>query len=285
MFYFCSVDTEIDQLAQMRQIAFDLGMSFGQAAMAEADLDRKLTLFDAYCRSFSSMRLAISLKMRIQREARMTGRDRPRPEVERDEAVEAPETERTERLEELERERDRDTERVSLPILLRTLGRVADDAETLLPGAAQLPTLRELLVRVKAQPAPEHARPGRAATGAQPLANPPLRRSRHPDPFTATAARPARPPGPPAPPIHRPSTALAPRPARSALISNHGFHGFHGLVERARRTARLGCSSVQSVQSVVQSDRARGAARPAPPRISATPIAARPGNIPPAPAL
>jgi len=196
MFYFCSVDTEIDQLARMRQIAFDLGMSFGQAAMAEADLDRKLTLFDAYCRSFSSMRLAISLKMRIEREARMTGRDRPRPEVERDEAVEAPETERTERLEELERERDRDTERVSLPILLRTLGRVADDAETLLPGAAQLPTLRELLARVKAEPA--QSTPAQAA---RPQAPSPLRTRLSGG--TATLTMPPPPPGLPGLPPRR----------------------------------------------------------------------------------
>lgn len=146
------MSAEISQLDQMREVAFGLGMGFGQAAMAEDDLDRRLILFDAFHRGFASVRLSIALKMRLDREARRPVGERDEPEIERDERPEPLEIERPERFD--ERERDRETERVSLPILLRTLGRVADDAETLLPQAAELPTLRELLARVKAQPAP-----------------------------------------------------------------------------------------------------------------------------------
>ena len=174
----------------MRQIAFDLGMAFGQAAMAEDDLDRKLTLFDAYHRSFSSVRLSIALKMRIEREARMSLRDRPRPEIERDEAPEPLESERPERFDDRERERDR--ERVSLPILLRTLGRVADDAETLLPGAAQLPTLREILARVKAEPAAASPLRARLSGGTATLTL-----TRPPGPLSLRSVPPRRSTGPP----------------------------------------------------------------------------------------
>lgn len=157
------MDAELSQLAEMRQVAFDLGMAFGAAAKAEDDLDRKLVLLDAFHRSFASVRLSIALRMRIEREAR-----RPAAEAERPEGVERPEPldaeERPERPDhDDERDREREGERVSLPILLRTLGRVADDAGTLLPQAAELPTLRELLARVKdGAPAPSQpqAQPG-----------------------------------------------------------------------------------------------------------------------------
>lgn len=137
------------QLEQMREVAFRLGMSFGEAAMAEEDIDRKLVLFDAYHRSFASVRLSIALAMRLDREAREPARERREAETERAEAPDR--AERAERYD--ERDRDREAERASFPLLLRTLGRVADDAQALLPHAAELPTLRELLDNVKARPA------------------------------------------------------------------------------------------------------------------------------------
>ena len=150
---------EAAQLDQMREVAFRLGMSFGQAALAEDDLDRKLTLFDAYNRSFASVRLSIALKMRLDRDASQSrriereGLETERFDIERPEAPERREQlERAERYD--ERDRDRETERASFPILLRTLGRVADDAQALLPQAAELPALRELLDRMKARPDP-----------------------------------------------------------------------------------------------------------------------------------
>lgn len=166
MFYFCSMKAELSQLAEMRQVAFDLGMVFGRAAQAEDDLDRKLALMDAYLRSFASVRLSIALKMRLEREVGRPAAVEARPEAPE---TERPETERPEPLERPERyderDRDRDTERVSLPILLRTLSHVADDAERLTPQAAELPTLRELLDRVKAPAEPRPAAVPRPAAG------------------------------------------------------------------------------------------------------------------------
>ncbi len=154
MFYFCSMEAEATQLDDMRNAAHALGVAFANAAQAEDDLDRKLTLFDAFQRSFTSVRLSIALALRLQQDARRTGPI----EAERAE-TEQLETEPTERPErEDERDRDREAERATFPLLLRTLGRVAGDAEALLPEVAELPTLRELLHRVVAQPAPP-ARP------------------------------------------------------------------------------------------------------------------------------
>ncbi|WP_430425199.1 hypothetical protein [Phenylobacterium sp.] len=151
------MNAETRQLEDMRQAAFGLGMSFAEAAQVEDDLDRKLRLFDAYSRSFASVRLSIALAMRLRQEARLALRaDAPQTEIEREvERDERPEpsdcAQRPERYD--ERDRDRETERASLPLLLRTLEQVADDARALTPQAAELPTLHELLDRVRAQPA------------------------------------------------------------------------------------------------------------------------------------
>jgi hypothetical protein len=144
------MEAETAQLDDLRNAAHALGMAFARAAEAESDLDRKLSFFDAFHRSFASVRLSIALALRLKREAHRPARietERPEPlDVERAEAPERPE-----RYD--ERDRDREAERASFPLLLRTLGRVADDAQALLPQAAELPTLRELLDRVGAQPA------------------------------------------------------------------------------------------------------------------------------------
>ena len=161
MFYVCSMTAATRQLDDMREAAYGLGMGFAQAAQVEDDLDRKLALFDAFHRGFASVRLAIALAMRMRREAQLpvpTDTERAEREVERAEALERPDhLERPERYD--ERDRDRETERVSLPLLLRTLERVADDAQALIPQAAELPNLRELLDRVRAQPAPATSSP------------------------------------------------------------------------------------------------------------------------------
>ena len=170
--------TDTRQLDDMREAAYGLGMAFARAAEAEGDLDRKLQLFDAFHRSFASVRLSIALAMRLRREAQAPARVETERDEERDEAPELSDApERAERYD----ERDREVERVSLPILLRTLGRVADDAQALMPQAAELPTLRELLDRVRAQPSPtapaQAASPLRArlsgGTAALTLAHPP----------------------------------------------------------------------------------------------------------------
>jgi hypothetical protein len=147
--------TDTRQLDDMREAAYGLGMAFARAAEAEGDLDRKLQLFDAFHRSFASVRLSIALAMRLRREAQAPARvetERDERDEERDEALERSDApERAERYD--ERDRDRESERASLPLLLRTLERVADDAQALMPQAAELPTLRELLDRVRAEPA------------------------------------------------------------------------------------------------------------------------------------
>ena len=145
--------SEIDpslQLAEMRAVAFRLGMAFGQEAERADGFDRKMALFDAFHRCFASVRLAIALDLRLKKtsaQAVYAERETERAEpLERD----PPEHDGPERYD--ERDRDRETERATLPILLRTLERVATDAETLLRvPPAELPTLRELLARVKAQ--------------------------------------------------------------------------------------------------------------------------------------
>ena len=162
MFYFCSTEAEAAQLDEMRNAAHALGMAFAQAGQAEDDLDRKLILFDAFHRSFASVRLSIALALRLKREAHMPARiETERPETEPLDVERAEAPERPERYD--ERDRDREAERASFPLLLRTLSQVADDAHALLPQAAELPTLRELLDRVGAQP---------AAAAAQPVATP-----------------------------------------------------------------------------------------------------------------
>lgn len=198
MFYFCSMHDEAAQLDQMREVAFRLGMSLGQAALGEDDIDRKLTLLGAFHRSFAAVRLSIALKMRLAREARTAPHaeaeraESDEPEAERLETEPAEPPERPERFD--ERDRDRETERASFPLLLSTLRRVARDAETLQPQAAELPALRELLDRVGAQPAP-------AARPASPLRE---RLSGGTAALTLTAPPRPRPSGLPGLPRHRP---------------------------------------------------------------------------------
>ena len=156
--------TDTRQLDDMREAAYGLGMVFARAAEAEGDLDRKLQLFDAFQRGFASVRLSIALAMRLRREAQAPARVEIERDGERDEALERSDApERPERYD--ERDRDRESERASLPLLLRTLERVADDAQALMPQAAELPTLREILDRVRAQPAqPSPKAPAQAAS-------------------------------------------------------------------------------------------------------------------------
>jgi hypothetical protein len=156
------MQAETVHLDEMRAAAHAQGMAFARAAQAEDDLDRKLTLFDAFHRSFASVRLSIALALRLKREAHRPARiETERPETEPLDVERAEAPERPERYD--ERDRDRQAERASFPLLLRTLSHVADDAQALLPRAAELPTLRELLDRVGAQP---------AAAAPQPVATP-----------------------------------------------------------------------------------------------------------------
>lgn len=184
MFYICSMsdaDPRSLQLDELTQVAYRLGKVFGQAAEQAETHERRMAFFDAFDRAFFSFRVGIALQLRLRRGAAAPGQR----EVERPETLEREPTERPERYD--ERDRDRDVERASFPVLLRTLEGVAD-AAALLPGPppAELPTLRELLARVASNPAsaPANVRPQAAlrarltgsAAGVT-LALPPTRRT------------------------------------------------------------------------------------------------------------
>lgn len=148
-------DEALSQLSDLRGCAYRLGVAFGAAAEQAETHDRKMEFFHAFDRCFFSVRVAVALGMRLRREAASTvGAER---QVERDESVEQEPSEgsdasgRPERYD--ERDREREVERASFPLLLRTLQGVAADAAPLLgPPPAELLTLRELLAKVTAGP-------------------------------------------------------------------------------------------------------------------------------------
>lgn len=137
-------------LERMAAIAARLGEAFGREAEAAQTHERRIELFHLFDRCFFSVRVSIALQLRLRREAgTLAEREADPPEVlEREPADRDDAHDRPERFD--ERDRDRETERADLPILLRTLEGVCDAAEALPgPRPAELPTLRELLVQVK----------------------------------------------------------------------------------------------------------------------------------------
>jgi hypothetical protein len=202
MFYLCSDMTSplspSVQLAEMRDCAYRLGMALGAAAEAETDWRRKLELIGLFDRSFFSVRVAIGLELRLARPARSGLADTEREEA--DERSEPLETEAAERPEAwTERDRDRESERASLPLLLATLRGVAADAAALPgPEPAELPALRDLLARVEDRPAPLPA-PNAPGGGARAV---PLRTRLAGSSTLALAVRPS-PPSAPTLPLRR----------------------------------------------------------------------------------
>ena len=146
-------DPRCRQLSDMADCAYRLGMAFGAAAEKAQGTDDRLRYFNAFDRCFFSMRVSIALQLRLKRapaEPREAASDRE-DLIDRPDPPET-DSEREERYD--ERDRDRETERASLPILLRTLEGVVADAEQLPgPEPAELPTLRELIAHAKATPA------------------------------------------------------------------------------------------------------------------------------------
>ena len=151
-------DPRCRQLSDMANCAYRLGMAFGAAAEKAQGTDQWLQYFNAFDRCFFSMRVSISLQLRLKRtpaEPREAASDRE-DLIDRPDPPET-DSEREERYD--ERDRDRETERASLPILLRTLEGVVADAEQLPgPEPAELPTLRELIAHAKATPSPDAPR-------------------------------------------------------------------------------------------------------------------------------
>jgi hypothetical protein len=182
-----ATDPRLAMLADMGACAHRLGMAFGaEAGRAETTAD-KLRYFQLFDRCFFAVRVGIALELRLEREARAAGAgvlredgdgaasragcDPPENEAER---AEPPESVRRERPESSDRDRDRETERASLPLLLRTLEGVAADAAALPgPPPAALPTLQDLLARFSAD-AVAAPRPASNVTG-DPRGGQPLR--------------------------------------------------------------------------------------------------------------
>jgi hypothetical protein len=152
-----STDPRLAMLADMGACAYRLGMAFGtEAERAQTAADR-LQYFQLFDRCFFAVRVGIALELRLKREAGRAGASPVREDRARDDLadraepleLERPEPlEYIERLEYAERDREREAEGVSLPLLLRTLEGVAADAAAL-PGPlpAALPTLQDLLAR------------------------------------------------------------------------------------------------------------------------------------------
>jgi hypothetical protein len=149
----------------MAECAYRLGMAFGAATETAQGTDDWLPYFNAFDRCFFAVRVTTALQLRLNRTSaepreaatdRETLIDRADPRETSDAETDGGDRDRGYD----ERDRDRETERASLPILLRTLENVTADAETL-PGAApaELVTLRELIAHAKAAPPPHVSGP------------------------------------------------------------------------------------------------------------------------------
>ena len=208
-----AADPRLEMLAEMGACAYRLGMAFGTEAERAQTTADKLQYFQLFDRCFFAVRVGIALELRLQREAGRAGASLVRQDredrAERDppehERAEPPECEGPERLDYTERDREREAEGASLPLLLRTLREVAD-AAVALPGPppAALPTLQDLLARFSfdavATPGPVVVQPLRArltgsaaALAARPAAGQTLTLSPHrPPPMVCGATGPPR---------------------------------------------------------------------------------------------
>jgi hypothetical protein len=141
-------DPRSQRLSELSEVAYRLGLTFGEEAQRAAAWERQVECFRLFDRCFFSVRVAIALELRLKREAPGQERDQSEPEELECERAERPDA--PERYDERERDREREVERASMPLLLRTLEGVCADAAALPgPQPADLPTLRELLTHVK----------------------------------------------------------------------------------------------------------------------------------------
>jgi hypothetical protein len=153
-----AADPRVAMLALMREPACRLGMAFAAEAERAANVATKIEFFQHFDRCFFSVRVAIGLELRLERAARAAPRE---PASDRENLVDRDPPDYSDRYEpEYDRERDRERERASFPTLIRTLdGVVADAASLPGPEPADLPTLRELLAKMKSTPAPSASEP------------------------------------------------------------------------------------------------------------------------------
>jgi hypothetical protein len=143
--------SKTEMLAGLTECAYRLGMAFGAEA-ERAQGQARIDAFNLYDRCFFSVRVAIGLQLRLRREDRASGREHAEAtEREADDSRERSDYLAPER----DRERDRETEPASLPVLLKTLNSVVADAQALPgPAPAALPALGDLLARFGDAPAP-----------------------------------------------------------------------------------------------------------------------------------
>lgn len=183
-------------LAEMSACAHRLGMAFGRDALRAQEHKRRAELFDLFERCFFGVRVAVALRIRLRRGAPEALRVEAREDRDRDDEPEARVRERS--------DADREVERASVPLLIKTLRGVASDAAAL-PGPlpADLTTLTALLARQTGTPGPS-ARPAApglrarlASSGVLPLATLPLRASSAGHAVAAQALRPRAATGPP----------------------------------------------------------------------------------------
>jgi hypothetical protein len=159
-----ATDPRVVMLAELREPAFRLGMAFAAEAERAADVATKVEFSQLFHRCFFSVRVAIGLELRLER--RLAVRPEPRDTAsdwedlcDREPLDDRDPPDRPDRPDrydpEYDRERDRETERASFPILVRTLdGVVAEAGKLTGPEPAELPTLRDLLAKVKSGPPP-----------------------------------------------------------------------------------------------------------------------------------
>ena len=223
-------DPAFGQLLELGDCAYRLGKTFAEQAEHAVAVSEKVEFYRLFERCFFSVRMAISLRMRLRRLTAIEAI--PRPETHHSE-TERPETERPD-WRETEREREREREPASLPLLLRTLNRVADDAAAL-PGPvpAELPTLRELLAGVARQ----SVATARPVPVVQPVGGSPFERPR---PATPPSERPFRNAPFPKSRLRKPSarSPAARSPRHRAALETYGGSARRPPPRRGRGTAR-----------------------------------------------
>lgn len=198
-------------LTEMSACAYRLGMAFAREAEREADWTRKAELLGLFDRCFFGVRVALALKLRLLQAARATPgaahqRGETREADDFHERGDPPETERPDvgepLRERLDADRDREGERASLPLLMKTLRGVTTDAAALPgPAPAELPALTALLARATGargqaiRPAPLRTRLSGAA--ALPISTAPPRAGPAANAFATQTLRPRTATGPP----------------------------------------------------------------------------------------
>jgi len=135
------------QLLELRECAYRLGLVFGAEAEGALTTAQRVAAYELFNRCFFSVRVAIALDLRLRQEARRVADGTARPEGPECEASqhEAPERERPEREPPEqerydERDRDREVERASFPLLLRTLEGVVGARPIFAPPIFTRPT-------------------------------------------------------------------------------------------------------------------------------------------------